>query len=76
MSTASLRVCASFAAIVIAGAAVLAQAPARTQQKLDPPTGAAVIAGVIRDQNGTPVPRATVTVAGDGSYPRAATRSG
>jgi protocatechuate 3,4-dioxygenase beta subunit len=60
--------------VLIAGSCVIAaalvslgaQTPARDgMAPVPPPTGAAVIAGVVKDHEGAPVRRATVSIAGD-----------
>jgi hypothetical protein len=52
--------------------ALAAQAPARDQQTLLPPSGTGAIAGVVREPDGVPVRRARVTVSGDMRLDRSA----
>ena len=45
---------------------IQAQTPPRaTPQSIDPPRGAATLAGIVKDPDGAPVRRATVTITGD-----------
>ena len=56
---------AGCAGLLMTVAALSAQAPARDQQALQPPSGTGGIAGVVREPDGTPVRRAKVSVSGD-----------
>src|SRR5262245_41276838 len=63
-----MRTRAGWLAIVIVTALVTphAQTPARdVPQAVPPPTGTAGLAGVVKDLDGAPVRRATVTIEGD-----------
>ena len=61
----AVRVRTCLAGLLMSAAALAAQAPARDQQALQPPSGAGAIAGVVREPDGSPVRRARVTVSGD-----------